>query len=292
MENATHPERVHATVCQQIKTREEACLQKDTPHPEQVKTLTVPFFQAEGPTLARHMVASLYKNEDIFMQIDSHSLLVCGWDDQVVAMLNRCPSKKCIISHYPPVMHLHKSGVPIICKSHWDQQSGIISFSASNFDTHIGDFLPTPFAGAGFILGPGEMVLDVPFDPHLNFVFVGEEILHSARLWTHGYDLYGPDMNLLFHHYNRQGQPNIFRDRPEDWYHLQIKSNARAKWILQLGNSTKPADSDESELSYQYYGMGEARTLQQYWDFAGINPLVQGPTNSEAKFCRPAAPKL
>ena len=45
MENATHPERVHATVCQQIKTREEACLQKDTPHPEQVKTLTVPFFQ-------------------------------------------------------------------------------------------------------------------------------------------------------------------------------------------------------------------------------------------------------
>lgn len=73
----------------------------------------------------------------------------------------------------------------------------------------------------------------------------------------------------LFHHYNRQGQPNIFRDRPEDWYHLQIKSNARAKWILQLGNSTKPADSDESELSYQYYGMGEARTLQQYWDFAG-----------------------
>ena len=45
MENATHPERVHATVCQQIKTREEACLQKDTPHSEQVKTLTVPFFQ-------------------------------------------------------------------------------------------------------------------------------------------------------------------------------------------------------------------------------------------------------
>ena len=45
--------------------------------------------QAEGPTLARHMVASLYKNEDIFMQIDSHSLLVEGWDNHVVAMLNR-----------------------------------------------------------------------------------------------------------------------------------------------------------------------------------------------------------
>ena len=78
----------------------------------------------------------------------------------------------------------------------------------------------------------------------------------------------------LFHHYNRKGQPNIFRDRPEDWYHSQMKSNARAKWILQLGNSTKPADLDESELSYQYYGMGEARTLQQYWDFAGVHRPV------------------
>ena len=58
MENATHPERVHATVCQQIKTREEACLQKDTPHPEQVKTLTVPFFQVwlSAMTRPQHMM--------------------------------------------------------------------------------------------------------------------------------------------------------------------------------------------------------------------------------------------
>ena len=46
--NAAHPERVHVAVCQQIKLPHEACLQKDTPHPEQVQTITVPYFQVCG----------------------------------------------------------------------------------------------------------------------------------------------------------------------------------------------------------------------------------------------------
>ncbi len=45
--------------------------------------------QAKGPTVARHKVATLYKNEDIFMQIDSHSKLAQDWDDKAVAMLKR-----------------------------------------------------------------------------------------------------------------------------------------------------------------------------------------------------------
>ena len=28
-------------------------------------------------------------------------------------------------------------------------------------------------------------------------MFVGEEILHSARMWTHGYDIFSPDENLV-----------------------------------------------------------------------------------------------
>ena len=45
--------------------------------------------QAKGPTVAREKVASLYKNEDIFMQIDSHSKLAHDWDNKAVAMLAR-----------------------------------------------------------------------------------------------------------------------------------------------------------------------------------------------------------
>ena len=45
--------------------------------------------QAKGPTVARHTAASLFKNEDYFMQIDSHSKLVEGWDDRVIEMYKR-----------------------------------------------------------------------------------------------------------------------------------------------------------------------------------------------------------
>ena len=34
-------------------------------------------------------------------------------------------------------------------------------------------------------------------DPNLDMMFVGEEILHSARMWTHGYDIFSPDENLV-----------------------------------------------------------------------------------------------
>ena len=34
-------------------------------------------------------------------------------------------------------------------------------------------------------------------DPNLGMMFVGEEILHSARVWTRGYDIFAPDENLV-----------------------------------------------------------------------------------------------
>lgn len=69
----------------------------------------------------------------------------------------------------------------------------------------MGEFSDMPFAGAGFQLSSADVLLEVPFDPRLDMLFVGEEILYSARLWTHGWDLFGPDMNLVWHRYNRRG---------------------------------------------------------------------------------------
>ncbi len=39
----------------------------------QIRSITVPFSEARGPTNARHLAATLYRNEDYFFQIDSHS---------------------------------------------------------------------------------------------------------------------------------------------------------------------------------------------------------------------------
>ncbi len=44
----------------------------------------------------------------------------------------------------------------------------------------------TPYAAAGFMFFSGAALKNVPFDPLLPYLFDGEEILYSARLWTHG----------------------------------------------------------------------------------------------------------
>ena len=49
-----------------------------------------------------------------------------------------------------------------------------------------GLMVQTPFAAAGFLFYAGNILREVPFDPHLPYLFDGEEILYSARLWTHG----------------------------------------------------------------------------------------------------------
>ena len=75
----------------------------------------------------------------------------------------------------------------------------------------------------------------------------------------------------------------VYADRPEEWWHEQQKSNARARYILGIDGEAKPADRDESDFSYSYYGMGEARTLQQYWEFAGDS--LRQPVSATAHIC-------
>lgn len=67
-----------------------------------------------------------------------------------------------------------------------------------------------PFVAAGFLFGPATMLYDVPFDPFLPWIFMGEEISMSARLWTAGYDIFSPTINVLNHYYVRRHYPKFW----------------------------------------------------------------------------------
>ena len=73
---AKHPQRVFVAAVQQIYEFREACWHTGLPWGEQIRTITVPFSEAKGPTNARHQAASLYRNEDYFLQIDSHTTFI------------------------------------------------------------------------------------------------------------------------------------------------------------------------------------------------------------------------
>mgnify|MGYP003337378732 FL=1 len=62
---------------------------------------------------------------------------------------------------------------------------------------------------------------EIPFDPNLDYLFTGEEILHSLRFYTYGYDIYIPNQNILFHYYIRNDNPKLWDDLK--YYKKKIK---------------------------------------------------------------------
>ena len=73
---AAQPERVFVAAVQQVLEFQEGCWHTGLPWAGQIRTITIPYSDARGPTHARHLAATLYANEDYFLQIDAHTTFV------------------------------------------------------------------------------------------------------------------------------------------------------------------------------------------------------------------------
>lgn len=269
-DNADRPERVVAGVCEQnTADAKEMCLRAGFEWHGNVRRVSVPHHEARGPTYARYLCSTLYRDEDYFCQVDSHTRFAKGWDTKAVAMLKGCPSDKAVLTHYP---HDWKNAavkeVPVLCKSKFDAH-GVPTFEAVTLAASKAP-RPVPFTSGGFVFGPGRMLRDVPYDPNLAQLFQGEEILYSARLWTSGYDFYTPTENLVFHHYYRKDSPKYWQDI--EYGADQAKTLAKVRRLL------------TGALQEYDFGMGDARPLEEYWEFAGIDWNTKT-CSSESKFC-------
>lgn len=58
-----------------------------------------------GATFARYLASKLWYGETYFLQIDSHTSFAKGWDTSMAADMKRAPSKKPVITNYPPSKH-------------------------------------------------------------------------------------------------------------------------------------------------------------------------------------------
>lgn len=69
---------------------------------QQIRTLNIDEPESLGPYAARYFASKLWYGEQWFMQTDAHMTFAQDWDATSVAMLKKAPSKKPILSHYPP----------------------------------------------------------------------------------------------------------------------------------------------------------------------------------------------
>lgn len=276
-QQADVPERVFVGICEQNdpSTANEACVPAALP--KNVRRVSIPYQEAKGPTYARYLCSTLYQGETWYLQIDSHTRFIKGWDTKAIASARACPSKKPILTHYPRQVEEFgdaDTSVPVLCKSSFDGH-GVPTFESVLMEVPPdGVPRPVPFVSGGFVFMPGEAVAEVPYDPDLPNLFQGEEILHSARLWTAGYDFFTPLENIVYHFYTRANQPK-FWDDVRDFSDTEARTLGKVRRLLGL---------EQPPLPGYRYGMGSARTLTEYWKFAGVD-VVKKTSASQAKFC-------
>ncbi len=261
---ALHPERLRFGICRQRDAEEGAFPDAAD---ARVRLLEVNWRESHGPCWARAQIMQMWRGEPWYLQIDSHSRFAPGWDDTLIEMLRLCPSTQAILSSYPaPFTPGHEANL-----TSGPLRIAMIGFTGDGLPqlrpewmTPPTDGRPIParFLAAGFIFAPGSFVTEVPYDPEL--YFMGEETTLTVRAYSQGYDLYHPPAAVVWHDYTRTGAIRHWDDHRTEtpdmipWHEHDRRSRKKALQLLH----------GEAVTSC---GLGEARSLRQYEDFAGVS---------------------
>lgn len=276
--NAAKPHSVYIGICQQNDVSDKDCIidgLNSMPHfKKNVRIVRLASYQARGPTYARFLCSTLYDNEEYFLQIDSHCKFVKNWDLMLIKMikdLKRSGVEKPLLSHYTPSLDDYKENpdakgsISTICQA-WFTDQNLISLLGAGWVKPGKLPHPNAYIAAGMFFCEAKFLQDIPFDPELDFLFIGEELLLSARFYTHGWDIFTPNRNTIYHYYTREKEPKFWENK----HNNSDQASQKVRYLLGL-------DMDESKLTERQrhyldkYGLGKERTLDSYYNFAGID---------------------
>lgn len=293
---AAHPERIQVGVCWQVDAAEDGnCFTLPYSYPAQVKEIRVEYQNSRGAVWARAEAQKLCADAEYTLQIDSHMRFIPGWDEKLITQLAHCPAEKPVISAFLPgytppdqwqqtdeISYMHAAGF-----AHWPvPQVHIHGGLAPRSDWNSNPF-PTPFVVGNFIFAKTSAFTEVPLDPHI--FFKGYEISQSARFFTHGYDVFQPTENLAAHRWvldETTLQNQTYKNLVATQNRLSFE---RVNHLLGI-----EAVRDKAALeNLDHYGLGTVRTLQEFWNYAGVNLGTRRLRShaAEGKWSRvPAAP--
>jgi hypothetical protein len=294
-QNAKFPNRVFCGICEQNKEKEEACIGNNFSYKQNIRTIRKNYNDAKGPTYARYLCATLYQGEEYFLQVDSHTLFVQNWDEECIQMIHQLEStkenKKVILSHYPPAFESYQQKPSNKYVTHmvdcFFNSDGILTFHGAKWKPPLAEPRRNAFLAGGFIFCRGNWLNDVPFDPHLDFLFTGEEILLSVRTYTSGYDVYTPNKNIVFHLYTRKNEPKFWTDN-HTYNNNEVKE--KVKIITGLDGDITKLTNSKIIQSIKKYNIGKERTLKDFYDFIGVDPKKKTVGKPKVEFYQTSSP--
>ncbi|CAJ1935158.1 unnamed protein product [Cylindrotheca closterium] len=291
----------------------------------QVRIVKIDSAQSMGPTYARSKLSAMvhwdyiYRNEsdeidlqpvneqDFCMNIHSRMNFSKRFDTRLIEMHHRTKNDYGVLSTHVTGMESNDQDgriVPNMCT---------VAFTESihHWGTKQCSFLTRPKltnamwgAGLSFQRCHGELV--VPTDPFLDNAFDGEEVSRGIRFFTHGYDMYTPDIVLVSHDYSTDAENLVMGVKPrhdeddseeEDeekdlslgksawkWVEeieksrlgLAVFGTDRVNMLLGIGSHHNNTEQERKELDLirnSRFGLGTKRTMDQVREFTGIDLL-------------------
>jgi len=245
--------------------------------------------------------------ESFCMQIDAHMDVVSHFDTLMIDMWASAKNEMAVLSTYVAstsemgVSGEHDKGqnglheVPHLCMVTLHGAHDL----PRNWGTKCARMLPEPkltnaIWGAGLSFSRCHAELKVPYDPHLPFIFDGEEFTRAVRFFTWGYDIYTPNRVWILHNYRESqsdskhnswgarqadsGEAQVADPKPYDpvpailtTEHTQRWSTERIKRLLQMADRQNKEAKASLAIQLSKYGLGDRRTLDQAIAFSGVN---------------------
>lgn len=270
--NASNPDRLSfGLVIQDIE--------KDIPDFSKYKNISIVTMHprdARGAGFARDIAISLIKDEEYFLQIDSHTMFESGWDELVIEEFNKAKNiskhNKIILSHFPPPFYVENNKKFSIITNNKNQpphptKQKIKINKHGEWTAQRYEFEDKSMANpelcdtvlAGFIFSTTDLVKEIPYDPEISFF--GEEVCFAMRAWTRGWDIYSPSKIIVRHFYFRGNYKKIWKDkniRKISWKEIESISKDKQKRVL-------------CGLESGTYGVGDIRSLESFEKFVGID---------------------
>lgn len=258
----------------------------------QIRCVHLDAAEARGPCWARALAMNLYQGEDWFLQIDSHTWFVPGWDDILLRAARQCSelNPRSIVSCYPnPFEMVDDQPVPrpvtdrvlaFVVKDgvEFAPDDPVLSFECVPVDTDAP--LPAVHVAGGCLFAPGRLVEELPYDPQL--YFHGEEQAFALRAWTRGWDLWQIPAMPVYHLYTQPGAA----PRPMHWS-ADHDARRSVRWTAFEAHARRRLASmlwHGADLGV--YGLGSTRSLVEYAAFSGIDYAARqvGPQARRGRF--------
>lgn len=276
--NCSNPERLTICVYEQNSPSDPSVSELDYLGGARLVHLVTDYTNALGPTWARYYIQRHWGGEEYFLQIDSHTQFVRDWDMHLVSMLESLPPKS-VLTQYPPEYDIETGDYdPNVLRSclYVEGFRPIDHFTRIQSEYHTQPPPKKPFVseawGACFSFSNWEILRDAPYDPNLPYLFFGEELDITLRLYTRGWYFYSPHKSLVFTCFKRSHRRTIWSDHDEK-LRKAVERLSRFRLYQRFGMEyfIDPNTNMNQLGDHKTYHMGQIRSIKDYEDFAGID---------------------